>query len=302
MTRYFHEKQSLIAFYLAASASVIGMVIMLYKFQAEFSTLVTLCHQYTTTFFLQPQNLPHLSLITVIITLFSIGLIRAIFFLIRESINTIRLERSLKTSEKISCHGENLFMVKDSRFFAFTYGLFQPRILISSALKQRMDNDQLSALIEHERHHQAKRHPLFIFTIELLFQMLFFIPLLFHLRRFVHLKCEIDADSAAIRNTSKKSLAAAMFSMVNQDSFQAPISAAHFSSLKSRVDFIVGDKKPKFKLKPHHLVTYMAGMVWLVACIFTPSIDHQALAAQAVNDQLFESTDCYCKMQLPPAS
>lgn len=94
---------------------------------------------------------------------------------------------------------------------AFCAGLLRPRVYLSSAALQTVEDRELSAVIEHETHHCHRRDPLRILTVQVLSDCLFFLPVMRHLRERYCTLAELAADEAAMTvGADRGSLAAAL--------------------------------------------------------------------------------------------
>ena len=81
---------------------------------------------------------------------------------------------------------------------AFCLGLVRPRIYVSDGALLRLTDDELTAVIAHERMHRARRDPLRIVTARLLGEALFFAPPVRALARRYDTLAEIAADDQAL--------------------------------------------------------------------------------------------------------
>lgn len=99
--------------------------------------------------------------------------------------------RSLAIAERID-------LVDDPTVFTFCHGLVRPRVCVSSGLVARLGDDELRAVLLHERHHLRHRDPLKILLGRTLASGLFFLPLAGALRRAYSAGKEMCADAEAI--------------------------------------------------------------------------------------------------------
>lgn len=81
---------------------------------------------------------------------------------------------------------------------AFTAGLAQPRIYVSTATLDALSAEELEAVLLHERAHLLRRDPLRIAVARLISSALFFIPLAEALWRRFDVAKELDADRAVL--------------------------------------------------------------------------------------------------------
>lgn len=80
---------------------------------------------------------------------------------------------------------------------AFTVGWLRPRIYMAGELEERLNGDQLAAVLAHEGAHAARRDPLRLSLLRFLTCTLFWIPALRRLADDVADEAEVQADDAA---------------------------------------------------------------------------------------------------------
>lgn len=133
--------------------------------------------------------------------------------------------------------GISLRVFTDSRPEAFCAGLLQPRVYLSSAAVDAVEDGELAAVIEHESHHCARRDPLRILIVQVLSDSLFFLPAMRHLRGRYCMLAELAADEAAIAaGAERRALAAALIT------FAATPSPGVVGIAPERVDHLLGER------------------------------------------------------------
>ena len=91
-------------------------------------------------------------------------------------------------------------IVKDQRCFAFCFGIFNPRIYVSTALISSMEDKELQAILIHEKYHIENKDTLKMFLVYI-FQHIFpFVPLISDLIYNYRIEREIKADQSAIES------------------------------------------------------------------------------------------------------
>jgi Zn-dependent protease with chaperone function len=115
---------------------------------------------------------------------------------------------------------------------AFCAGLLRPRIYVSAGAIRKLGDDELAAVIAHERMHRARRDPLRIVTTRLLGEALFFVPPVRLLARRYDTLAEIAADDHALAAVGGDTsvLAAAMLAF---DGGVAPERADHILGVRA---------------------------------------------------------------------
>lgn len=106
---------------------------------------------------------------------------------------------------------QRVYVVPASRASAFCYGLVRPRIVITSGLLARLNAAEQAATVWHELHHARSREPLKCLCARLATSTFFWIPALRDLLDRYLLAKELAADRAAIRRTSTRALAGALY-------------------------------------------------------------------------------------------
>ena len=81
---------------------------------------------------------------------------------------------------------------------AFCAGLLRPRVYVSAGALRALRDDELRAVVAHERLHAARRDPLRLVTARLLGEALFFAPMVRSLARRYDTLAEIAADDHAL--------------------------------------------------------------------------------------------------------
>jgi Zn-dependent protease with chaperone function len=90
-------------------------------------------------------------------------------------------------------------VIADPRPQAFCAGYLRPRVFISQAALELLNDAELDAVLAHEYHHRRVRDPLRFVCGRIFSQGLFFLPVLRALfRRYADL-AELDADEVAVR-------------------------------------------------------------------------------------------------------
>ena len=101
-------------------------------------------------------------------------------------------------------------LVTDPAAFSFTYGLFSPRVVLSSALLDHLGDGELDAVLTHEAFHVANRDPLKIAVARAVTAGLWFVPAAHHLLDGYLASRELDADRRAAGRAGRNAVAAAI--------------------------------------------------------------------------------------------
>jgi hypothetical protein len=154
----------------------------------------------------------------------------------RELSASRRFHRLLGAQPARRLHGA--LMITDPQPRAFCAGLWRPQVYLSTGAAAILDDDALSAVLAHERHHANRRDPLRLAAGRVLARALFFLPELDDLVRRQQALAELSADESAVNAAPahRSALARAMLSFSDD-----PASAGSAGIDPARVDFLLGD-------------------------------------------------------------
>ncbi len=164
------------------------------------------------------------------------AMFRAAHCAVREMMAAARLRRGL---ERISSRRlQDALVIEDKRPLAFCAGFLRPRIYVSTGALEALDDQALTAVLDHERHHAQQRHPLRLAAGRVVAESLFFVPRVRELTRHQHVLAELSADERAADGIpgSRSALARAMLAFADGSS-ERP--GAGFDVV--RVDYLLGE-------------------------------------------------------------
>ena len=175
----------------------------------------------------------------VIVLLAGLGSIvtaRALTGAVREVQASRRFHRHLAQREPRPLH--DALLIADPQPRAFCAGLLRPRVYVSTGAVAILDEEALSAVLAHERHHARRLDPLRLATGRVLARALFFLPELADLLERQQALAELSADESAIdvEPANRSALARAMLSFSD-----APASPDSSGVDPARVDYLLGD-------------------------------------------------------------
>ena len=98
--------------------------------------------------------------------------------------------------------------------FSFVYGAMTPRVAVSRGLLERATDDELRAVLEHERYHVRNVDPLKAALVRVLSEALFILPALDSLRTRYMAGRELAADRRAVALCGRRPLAGALLKVV----------------------------------------------------------------------------------------
>lgn len=158
--------------------------------------------------------------------------------IIRQGVDGRRYLSRLRIVEPLEMDRMRVFLVDDDRPQAFCAGLVRPRVYVSTAALVALDDDELRAVLAHERHHQRRRDPLRLLVVRALGDALFFMPVLRRLRERYAILAELAADEAAVSAAgSRSALASALLTFGERPNSHVVVGIA-----PERVDHLLGDR------------------------------------------------------------
>jgi Zn-dependent protease with chaperone function len=98
--------------------------------------------------------------------------------------------------------------------FSFAYGVLTPRVAVSRGLLVGVSDDELRAVLEHERYHVCNLDPLKVVLVQALSAAFYFLPALDSLRARYLAGRELAADRRAVRACGRRPLAGALLKVV----------------------------------------------------------------------------------------
>lgn len=155
--------------------------------------------------------------------------------------------------------------VVDSReVFAFTAGQQKPRIYLSRAAIESLDNDELEAVIRHEQHHRQAGDPLRTQALIALRAALGYLPATRRLvRAYLH-QAEYAADDAALRNVQPQTLLKAFVKLAEASTPSAAI-AGYTDFAEARIVRLTSHREPEAPEWASLLGAFTASLVLLVS-------------------------------------
>jgi Zn-dependent protease with chaperone function len=136
-----------------------------------------------------------------------------------------RLEPEDRVASLARAAGVRVHVMDAEESYSFTYGIAVPKVVVSRALVDRVDDTELRAVLTHERYHVRNFDPLKVFLARAVPRAFFFLPALGHLLRRYLTDRELAADRSAVSSCGQPALAGALLKVVGGPSTES-ISAA----------------------------------------------------------------------------
>lgn len=134
----------------------------------------------------------------IVAAVFLYAVLKAAFMLFK----TQRRIRNLPLVLPLAPLGEecgDVMIIKDDELkTAFTHGLLNPKIYLSSGLVNSLDSSELKAVYLHELHHKKRRDPLRFMLLSILRIAFSYIPISRFAENFIHSSAEAEADDAVV--------------------------------------------------------------------------------------------------------
>jgi Zn-dependent protease with chaperone function len=111
---------------------------------------------------------------------------------------------------KCAIEPTSIVLLQSSRPFAFCFGIFKPRLCLSSGLVDLLSPLQLQAVLLHEDYHRRQHDPLCFLMLEAVASTLFFLPAVRESVAGIQTARELAADRYAIQKVGKHALAGAL--------------------------------------------------------------------------------------------
>ena len=158
---------------------------------------------------------------------------------VREVASNRQFARSIRA--RVVRRSGDVCVFDDERPQAFCAGLLRPRVYLSTGAARVLPEDELRAVLAHERHHRDRRDPLRIAAGRVLAKALFFMPVLGRLLGGYCATAELAADDAAIvaDGGSPSALASALLAFVDPTRPAGSVGIA-----PERVDHLLGRHVP----------------------------------------------------------
>jgi Zn-dependent protease with chaperone function len=177
-------------------------------------------------------------LVTVMLLALSVGVS---FLTVRSAVRRARASRrflqTLRVVERRHDGGTTTVVFEDGAALAFCAGLLRPRVYVSTGTLEVLSQDELAAVLAHERHHAAQRDPLRLFVAGVISDGLFFAPALRRLADRYGDLAELAADRAAVRAHDGDAAALASALLAFEEADPAVVGIA-----PERVDHLLGDR------------------------------------------------------------
>lgn len=149
----------------------------------------------------------------------------------------------------------------DDRCFCCCTGLVRPIVLISTGMRDLLDDEELTAVLAHEAAHVRHRDPARALAVRCATNAFFYFPLVRHLAKRALVAWELGADSAAVNAAGRPALVRALLDVLGR---ARPVlgtvsEMASLDSLDTRIEALRTQRLPRSR--PRKLVVGVSALV-----------------------------------------
>ena len=153
----------------------------------------------------------------------------------------------------------DVHLCDDDRCFCCCAGFLFPRVIISTAMVQMLDEPQLTAVLAHEAAHVRRRDPARALAVRCAANALFYLPLARHLSQRALIASELGADSVAANVAGQAALVTALLDILGRvrPALGTVTEMASLGALDSRIEALRTKAVPLSSRRPrraHELV------------------------------------------------
>ena len=220
-------------------------------------------------------------------------------FIRRTLTKSVLFPKKLQAIAKTLDLENKIDVVEHKTHISFCYGLFGPRICVSTGLIASLNLDELKAVLLHESYHLKNHDPLRILLGKTASLMLFFIPTLKDIQAHYIFSKEIAADEIVVRNGGRESLISALSKLVSPSNsslkgvapyrmVQGVAAFADSNDLEKRILYLTEHKKTYIGLSKRNLLLSFSAILVLFVVLSLP------VHAITINDKDIDSSYFIC--------
>jgi beta-lactamase regulating signal transducer with metallopeptidase domain len=186
----------------------------------------------------------------------------------KPSHDTVTQSRLHTASSDLGIDFKVIRLVDHPLSIAFCAGIFNPIVIISTGLVERLSPKQLNAVLLHEHYHYLRRDPLRILVLDVMRVALFFLPAIHEWRDAFKAKMEVAADQYAVQRIGKPALAGALHCLLAEEGNPPVVAgaAAGLSINALRVASLLGDPYLPLRISSKSLIISIV-ILWAL-CLF----------------------------------
>jgi len=164
---------------------------------------------------------PSAWLALAVLVVLALGAVLGLRSLFRQLHATVAIERrvrllsvavppDLAVAARTAGLAGRLDLVEATSPYGFTYGMFRPRVVVSTSFVGSLTATELAALLAHERYHVRHRDPLKVVISRAARATAFFLPAVSLLHDRYLVGRELSADQRAVRHVGRRALVGAL--------------------------------------------------------------------------------------------
>lgn len=259
-----------------------------------FAHAVYFCQKTLSNIIVFPHSTPFIILFLLSV-IFFIGLtVLTVQFLKTQLFIKQTFKKSGVFSKKLHAIVKNLalenkiYVIEHKSHISFCYGLFRPRICLSTGLIASLNSSELKAVLLHESYHLKNHDPLRILLGKTASLMLFFIPTLKDIQAHYTFSKEIAADQVVVRSGGRESLISALTKLLSPGtpSFSGVAAFADSYDLEKRILYLTKQKKANIGLSKRNLLLSFSTVLLLFIVLSSP-IHAIAMSDKTMNHSYF---------------
>jgi Zn-dependent protease with chaperone function len=152
--------------------------------------------------------------------------------------------------------------------FGVCLGMFRPRVVVSTALVQLLDGEELVAVLAHEERHRSRRAPLRQVVARAIAKSLFFLPVLTVILDAHLVDEEIVADREALAVAGQQPLVRALAKLADKvDASEAVAQFGGISALLTRLRALEGGALDPLRVGPRRMAVSAVSLGTLVLLV-----------------------------------
>jgi Zn-dependent protease with chaperone function len=145
--------------------------------------------------------------------------------------------------------GMDVSLVPDERWFCCCAGYLAPRVILSTAMFNGLESDQVAAVLAHELAHAKRRDPVRALAVRVAANSLFYFPMARRLARQSLVASEIGADNWAANAVGRPALVGALVSVLGQvrPALGGVSEMSSLDALDVRIEALRTNSLPRFR-------------------------------------------------------
>jgi beta-lactamase regulating signal transducer with metallopeptidase domain len=211
-----------------------------------------------------------------------------------------RLPGKLKLlCDRYQLSNRQVVVVNVSSPCALNFGIFSPKLLVSTGLIRALTDKQLESVLLHELFHLRRRHVPLLLAGEIIAATVFFFPIIKTLIRRMRVVCEQKADAFAVRQQGNSAyLRSALVKVASNPNYLLYPGFAVFDT-RSRLDYLLDRRPSSYKISPLTTFVSIFTLVVGIGLNFLPAENHTLAVTGEAVDCSVDQCSTYCLREDP---